>query len=98
MPTSSFVAAVTEFDRTLLTEMDQRISVLETAGPPAGVDLDLRQLRHEQEERSARLQRAWTRECSTDWDLIRAGARELAAVAADLEQDGSRPRWPPAQP
>jgi hypothetical protein len=98
VPTSSFVAAVTDFDRTLLAAMDQRICLLEAAGSPPGVELDLRHLRHEHEERSARLQRALTRECSTDWDIIRAGARELSAVAADPEPDGSRPSQGPARP
>ncbi|MER7666589.1 DUF5984 family protein [Streptomyces sp. NPDC096193] len=97
VPTSSFVAAVTEFDLALLAAMDQRISMLEATGPPPGVDLDLRHLRREHEERSTRLQRAWTRECSTDWGIVRAGARKLSAATADLEPGTARPRQRPAK-
>ncbi|WP_328397791.1 DUF5984 family protein [Streptomyces sp. NBC_00390] len=82
VPTRSFVAAVAEFDRALLAAMDERITALEAAGPPPGVGLDLRHLRREQQERAGRLQQARARECDTDWDVIRAGARELLAAGA----------------
>ncbi|MFJ1614793.1 DUF5984 family protein [Streptomyces sp. NPDC088251] len=77
LPTASFVAAVTELDRALLAVMEQRVTELEAVGPPPGVHIDLRHLRHEQRDRATWLQRAWGRACDTDWDAVRAGAREL---------------------
>ncbi len=77
MPTGSFVAAVTELDRALLAAMEQRVTELETAGPPPGVHIDLRHLRHEQQSRATDLPRAWERTCDTDWEAVRAGARAL---------------------
>lgn len=84
VPIGEFVTAVTEFDRSLLTAMDQRIFELEAAGPPPGADVDLPRLRHEHQIRSARLRSSWARECHTDWDVVRAGARELRAAGAHL--------------
>ncbi|MEU0396345.1 DUF5984 family protein [Streptomyces sp. NPDC006208] len=69
-------------DRALLAAMDEHITALEAAGPPPGVDLDLRHLRRDQRERAGRLRQARARECDTDRDVIRAGARELLASGA----------------
>lgn len=80
MPFRSFDNAVTEFDRALLAAMDERVTALEAAGPPAGVHLDLPHLRREQLERAEWLQRARARHAATDWVAIRAGARELLAA------------------
>ena len=75
--TSSFDAAVSEFDRTLLAAMEERVAALEAAGPLPGVRLDLDHLRREQRDRAAWLRRARARQVSTDWTAVRAGAREL---------------------
>ena len=80
VPTSSFDAAVSELDGALLAAMEERVTALEATGPPPGVDLDLRQLRHEQRDRAAWLQRARARQVITDWAAVRVGARELLAV------------------
>lgn len=80
LPTSSFDAAVSEFDRSLLTAMEGRVTALEAAGPPSGVHLDLEQLRREQQDRAAWLHRARGRHVETDWATVRAGARELLAL------------------
>ncbi|WP_280670683.1 MULTISPECIES: DUF5984 family protein [unclassified Kitasatospora] len=82
VPTSEFVAAVTEFDRALLAAMEQRVAELEAGGIPAGVHIDLRHLRREQQDRATWLQRAWAREPTTDWAAVRAGALTLQARGA----------------
>ncbi|KQV14807.1 MULTISPECIES: DUF5984 family protein [unclassified Kitasatospora] len=83
MPTASFLAAVHEFDRSLLAEMELRVTALETTGAPVGVELDLEHLRHEQRERATWLRRALERECATDWPAVRAGARELLTTRTE---------------
>jgi hypothetical protein len=80
VPTSSFDAAVSELDHALLAAMEDRVTALESAGPPAGVDLDLRQLRREQRDRATWLPRARARKRVTDWAAVRVGARELLAA------------------
>lgn len=80
MPTSMFDAAVCEFDRELLTVMEERVTALEATGPPRGVHLDLGRLRREHRDRAARLPRARARQAGTDWASVRAGARELLAL------------------
>jgi len=77
MPTSTFLAAVTELDRALLAAMDQRISELERSGPPPGVELDIEGLRREHRDRATWLRRARDRDPGTDWDAVRAGVRML---------------------
>lgn len=74
VPASAFVAAVEELDRALLTAMGRRVTALETAGGPPGVELDLTRLRREQEERTSWLRRALRREVITDWAAVREGA------------------------
>ncbi|HET6859728.1 MAG TPA: DUF5984 family protein [Streptomyces sp.] len=87
MPTSEFLAAVTELDRALLAAMDQRISELEEAGPAPGVEVDMEQLRREHRDRATWLQRARDRDRSTDWNTIRTGVRTLLAPAEAEAQD-----------
>ncbi|MEV6394662.1 DUF5984 family protein [Streptomyces sp. NPDC051907] len=82
MPTGEFLAAVTELDRALLAAMDERISELEQSGPLPGVHVDVEQLRREQRDRAAWLQRARDREPGTDWDTVRIGARMLRTPEA----------------
>ncbi|MEU8138472.1 DUF5984 family protein [Streptodolium elevatio] len=76
----AFIAAVTEFDRALLSEMDRRVTELESCGPPPGVSLDLIRLRAEQRDRAAWLRRAYERPSGTRWDDVRTGAQVLMAV------------------
>jgi hypothetical protein len=74
---AEFVAAIEDFDRALLSAMEARIAEIEAA-PPIGVELDLDQLRREQQDRSAWLERARNWHRSTDWTAIRAGAALLS--------------------
>ncbi|MEU9012685.1 DUF5984 family protein [Streptomyces sp. NPDC048479] len=85
MPTSEFLAAVTELDRALFAAMDQRISELEEAAPPPGVQLDMEQLRRQHRDRATWLQRARDRDPGTDWDVVRSGARTLLGPRAAEE-------------
>jgi len=80
VPTGSFDAAVSEFDRAFLAAMEERVAALEAAGQRSGVHLDYEQLRREQQDRTAWLHRARARQVSTDWAAVRAGARELLAI------------------
>ncbi|MEU5024821.1 DUF5984 family protein [Streptomyces milbemycinicus] len=77
VPTSAFVAAVTELDRALLEAMERRIGELEAAGPPPGVELDLEQLRREHRDRAGWLERARRYAYATDWAAVRTGAAAL---------------------
>lgn len=79
IPTSSFDAAVAEFDRALLAAMEERVTALEATGPPHGIHLDLGHLRREQLDRAAWLQRVRSRAVGTDFAAVRAGALELLA-------------------
>jgi hypothetical protein len=74
-----FVAAVEEFDRSLMAAMEGRITEVE-ASPPAGVELDLAHLRSDHRDRSTWLARARSSDRSTDWSAVRAGAAQLLAV------------------
>ncbi|MDW6063178.1 DUF5984 family protein [Streptomyces sp. FXJ1.4098] len=76
VPTSAFVAAVTELDRALLEAMERRIGELEAAGPP-GIELDLEQLRREHRDRAGWLERARRYAYATDWAAVRTGAAAL---------------------
>ncbi|WP_329497577.1 DUF5984 family protein [Kitasatospora herbaricolor] len=88
LPVKDFLSAVTELDGALLAAMEQRVTALEASGPPAGVELDLAQLRREHRDRSGRLERARTRTPVTDWAAVRAGAREFLAAGPVLPPDG----------
>ncbi|MFJ1583206.1 DUF5984 family protein [Streptomyces sp. NPDC088197] len=79
IPTSEFLAAVTELDRALLSAMDQRINELEESGPVPGVEADIEQLRREHRDRATWLRRARDREPGTDWSAVRTGVRTLQA-------------------
>lgn len=81
VPTSAFIDAVTAFDRDLLAAMEDRVTTLETTGPPPGVAIDLPHLRREQQDRATWLSRALGRTCDTDWAAVRAGARLLLSVS-----------------
>ncbi|OKI22259.1 hypothetical protein A6A07_34270 [Streptomyces sp. CB03911] len=89
LPTDDFLAAVAELDGALLAAMEQRVATLEASGPPAGVELDLEQLRREHRDRAGWLERARTRTCATDWAAVRAGAREFLAAGPVLPSDGA---------
>ncbi|WP_328412299.1 DUF5984 family protein [Nocardia sp. NBC_00403] len=77
IPTSEFLAAVNEFDRALLSAMEERVSRLEASGPPEGVKLDGAGLRREHGDRMQWLPKALERPISTDWNAVRSGARAL---------------------
>ncbi|MYS81117.1 DUF5984 family protein [Embleya scabrispora] len=83
LSTEAFVAAVTAFDRELLAAMEERVAGFEAVGPPAGIDLDLRLLRHEQHDRATWLDRAMARGAETDWPAVRAGAAVLLGPAGE---------------
>jgi hypothetical protein len=89
LPTDDFLAAVTELDSALLAAMEQRVAVLEASGAPAGVELDLVQLRREHRDRVTWPARARTRTPVTDWPALRAGAREFLAAVPALPPDGA---------
>jgi hypothetical protein len=74
MPTSVFVAAAEELDRELLAAMEQRITELERTGPPPGVQIDMQQLRAEQQDRATWLQRRRGQKPKTNWAEVRTGA------------------------
>ncbi|MET4927386.1 DUF5984 family protein [Streptomyces sp. PSRA5] len=78
--TTDFIAAVTSLHRDLFAAMEARVTALEATGPPPGVEIDLRHLRHEQQDRATWLRRALDRECDTDWAAVRAGARVLVPL------------------
>jgi Family of unknown function (DUF5984) len=77
VPTSSFITAVQELDGELLTAMQRRIDDLTAAGAPPGVDIDLRQVRNEQQDRATWLHAALRRPHETDWQAVRIGAQQL---------------------
>ncbi|MFC8078740.1 DUF5984 family protein [Streptomyces sp. NPDC057307] len=80
LPTTHFVAAVTNLHHDLLAAMEARVTTLEATGPPPGVAIDLPHLRHEQQDRATWLRRALERACETDWAAVRAGVRLLVPV------------------
>ncbi|MFE3247465.1 DUF5984 family protein [Streptomyces sp. NPDC059209] len=81
LPTTDFVAAVSNLHRDLFAAMDVRVTTLEATGPPPSVEIDLSHLRHEHQDRATWLRRALDRACDTDWTAVR-GARALAPVLA----------------
>jgi hypothetical protein len=70
MAAGSFIAAVEEFDRELLTAMERRIAGLERTGPRQGVRIDMHRLRIEQQDRAIWLRRALNRLPETDWSCV----------------------------
>ncbi|GLY03735.1 MULTISPECIES: DUF5984 family protein [Actinoplanes] len=85
VPTAEFFAAVDDFDRRLIAAMDERVAALERSGPPPGVDLDVRQLRREHDERSTWLRQRLSLPRTVDWAAVRAGAAETAAWPVDQD-------------
>lgn len=77
VPTEEFVAAVTEFDRSLFEVMQERVDGIAATGPPTGVSIDLPGLYREHAERRTWLSRALACEVGTDWDAVRSGASIL---------------------
>ncbi len=74
-----FVAAIADFDRRLMAAMEDRVGECERLGPPADRDLDVAWLRREHEQRRAWLADKGARVVTTDWDMVRVGARFLQA-------------------
>jgi hypothetical protein len=79
VPTASFLTAVQTFHADLIEAMRLRIDELDRTGPPDGVHLDLHQLQAEHRDRANRLEQRLHDEPETDWNAIRAGARQLLA-------------------
>jgi hypothetical protein len=77
LPTSEFVAAIEDFGQQVVTVMQERIAELERRGAPAGVALDLGQLRTEHVRRGAFPHTAMSRITATDWTTVRSGATRL---------------------
>lgn len=84
VPTDEFRSAVAELDRALLATLATRLREFESSGPPPGVDLDLEQLRLEQDDRAHWLARAMCARPETDWSAVRAGAEVLRRSAPVL--------------
>lgn len=80
LPAASFTDAVRRFDAELIAGMERRVEELERTGPPAGVELDLTQLRREHDDRATWLARRFAADPpETDWAAVRLGAAELLA-------------------
>lgn len=77
LSTSEFVNAVEAFGRQVISAMEERIVELEGRGVPAGVELDLEQLRAEHVRRAAFPRTAMSRVPVTDWTTVRSGAMRL---------------------
>ncbi|MQY10336.1 hypothetical protein SRB5_04430 [Streptomyces sp. RB5] len=74
VPTEDFRAAVREFDDAFLAAMAERVREVVAAGGVPGVEIDLDRLRREHRTRVAPVPE---RSARTDWELVRAGVREL---------------------
>ncbi|PXX60225.1 hypothetical protein DFR70_11065 [Nocardia tenerifensis] len=81
VPTDEFRTAIIGFDRELFAAMAARIGELESSCPPTGIEIDLERLRHEQQDRTHWLTRAWESKHETDWAAVRLGARTLCRSA-----------------
>lgn len=79
VPTAAYLEAVHTLDRELMTAMLHRIEELQRRGGLPGVDLDLRLLRREHQDRTHWLARNLDRAPDTDWHTIRHGADQLLA-------------------
>ncbi|MGV9212157.1 DUF5984 family protein [Micromonospora sp. RB23] len=77
VPTTAYLAAVHTLDRELMDTMGQRVEDLERRGGLPGTDLDLDQLRREHDDRRRWLARNLDRRVTTDWNVVRQGARLL---------------------
>ncbi|MGW0807563.1 DUF5984 family protein [Nonomuraea sp. NPDC002799] len=69
-----------DFGRQVITDMEERIAELERRGAPAGVELDLGQLRTEHVRRAAFPRTAMSRVPATDVaEVVQAGVGELGS-------------------
>jgi hypothetical protein len=84
VPTNKFFAAVEDFDRRLMSAMEERLAVLERTGPPPGVELDVAHLRIEHTQRSRWLAQRVAAPRQVDWAEVRAGVAEISS-------------WPPRE-
>lgn len=82
VPTEEFIAAVTDFDHSLLDAMQTRVAQLASTGTRTDVELNIEDLLREHRDRRTWLPRALSRRTSTDWDPVRAGARILSRAGA----------------
>jgi len=76
---AEFFIACEDFDRRFIAAMGEGVAELERNGPPAGVELDLKQLRREHEQRSRWLANRLAEPRSVDWDTVRAGVAEISS-------------------
>ncbi|MCA2212568.1 DUF5984 family protein, partial [Jidongwangia harbinensis] len=88
MPATEFFAAVEDFDRRFIRAMGDRVSELEHSGPPPGVDLDVRQLRAEHEQRSGWLAQRLIVRRDVNWVKVRAGAAKVRSWRPLTQDDG----------
>ncbi|WP_278262665.1 DUF5984 family protein [Nocardia sp. AG03] len=78
IPTTEFLAAVTDFDRRLLDAMRERIDQLTETGVAEGIELDIPALIEEQAQRRTWLPRALASQDLTDWPAVRTGVAILS--------------------
>ncbi|MEU8663288.1 DUF5984 family protein [Actinoplanes philippinensis] len=79
VPTAELFAALEDFDRRFIAAMGERVAELERNGPPAGVELDLEELRREHGQRSRSLAKRPAEPEDIDWDAMRAGVAEISS-------------------
>ncbi|MCO8270234.1 DUF5984 family protein [Actinoplanes sp. TRM 88003] len=79
VPAAELFAAVDDFDRRFVGAMEERVAELERTGPPDGVDLNLKHLRAEHEQRRRWLELRLAQPRTVDWAAVRAGVEEIAA-------------------
>ncbi|NRQ39309.1 hypothetical protein HII36_46930 [Nonomuraea sp. NN258] len=77
VPTPEFTAAIRDFGQAVVATMAARVAELERTGPPAGVELDLAQLRAEHLRRAGFPDEMLSRTPDTDWATVRRGAALL---------------------
>lgn len=78
---ADFIDAASDFHRALMGQMEERVSLLEAKGGLPGVDLDLRTLRNDHQERSDALRLAMARTPGPrDWDAVRSALRKIGAA------------------
>jgi len=89
VPATAYLEAVHVLDRELMDAMGKRVEDLEHRGGLPGVDLDLAHLRREHEDRRHWLAKYLDRSPTTDWNVVRQGARLLLGdVQPDLRGIG----------
>ncbi|MBB4751811.1 DUF5984 family protein [Actinoplanes lobatus] len=85
LPAAEFFAAVEDFDRRFITAMEERVVELERSGPPAGVALDLDDLRREHLQRSRWLEQRLSEPRKVDWAAVRNGVAEICSWPSAVE-------------